>query len=131
MKLRHSKSSSDDLESEAGSSSDISTPSTGSSSNWKCASCGAENEDFRKFCDGCGDKRPGANVTTKGIAMDDIFGAGTSESTPSDDSGRKPGKAAKAKKPKKSKKKEDDEDTVEPERLESSTPQPEPFPADT
>src|SRR5215471_8544224 len=105
MKLRHSKSSSDDLESEAGSSSDISTPSTGSSSNWKCASCGAENEDFRKFCDGCGDKRPGANVTTKGIAMDDIFGAGSSpssESSPSDDTGRK-AKPAKAKKPKKSK----------------------------
>src|SRR5690348_6159817 len=107
MKLRHSKSSSDDLEPETGGSSDTAAPSSGSSSNWKCPSCGADNEDFRKFCDGCGDKRPGANVTTKGIAMDDIFGSGSSESSTSDDTGRKSGKPAKAKKPKKSKKKDD------------------------
>lgn len=125
MKLRH-KPSSDDLEPEAGSSSESSSQTAPSGSNWKCPSCGAENEDFRKFCDGCGDKRPGANVPTKGIAMDDIFGSGSPESSTAEDSGRKSGKSAKPKKSKKSKKKDDDEETVEPERLQPSTPSSEP-----
>ena len=97
---------------------------------WKCPSCGAMNEDFRKFCDGCGDKRPGAAVATKGISMDEILGSGSStseESTETEEVKEKKPKAKKAKKEKKSKKKSEDEETAEPERLEPSIPEPEPF----
>ena len=104
--------------------------STESAENtWKCPSCGAMNEDFRKFCDGCGDKRPGAAVVTKGISMDEILGSGSSsseESTETEEVKEKP-KAKKAKKEKKSKKKAADEEIDEPERLEPSIAQTEPF----
>ena len=42
--------------------------------NWKCTSCGAENENFRQFCDGCGDPRPGVSLPSSGgISMDDLM----------------------------------------------------------
>src|SRR6266487_1770456 len=121
MKLRHSKHSSDDeIEPTTESLAEPKTESTGT--NWKCPSCGAENENFRKFCDGCGDKRPGANVTTKGIAIEDLLGSGSSDnsSTFEDDSSKK----AKGKKGKKS---DEDDETLGPERLEPANPEPEPF----
>ncbi|TMI35562.1 FHA domain-containing protein [Candidatus Bathyarchaeota archaeon] len=124
MKLRHSKRSSDDeIEPTTESLAEPKIESTGT--NWKCASCGAENEDFRKFCDGCGDKRPGANVTAKGIAIEDLLGSGSSDdsSTFEDNSGKK----AKGKKSKKGKKSDEDDETLEPERLEPANPEPEPF----
>ncbi len=125
MKLRHSKHSSadDEIEPTTENLAEPKTESTGN--NWKCPSCGAENEDFRKFCDGCGDKRPGANVTTKGIAIEDLLGSGSSDnsSTFEDDSSKK----AKAKKGKKGKKSDEDDETLEPERLEPANPEPEPF----
>src|SRR4029077_3508356 len=100
---------------------------------WKCPSCGAMNEDFRKFCDGCGDKRPGAAVTAaKGISMDEILGSSspTSEEQQLEIEEEKPkGKPKKAKKEKKSKKKVEDEEIEEPERLQPSIPEPEPFTA--
>ena len=123
MKLRHPKPSTDDVEPEVASAS--STPSTpsGSTSNWKCPSCGAENEEFRKFCDGCGDKRPGATVASKGISMEDILGADSSSDKPStfetdDDTFAK---AKKDKKSKKSSKDDDEEQSFEPAKLEPST----------
>ncbi len=95
--------------------------STETENNWKCPSCGAMNEDFRKFCDGCGDKRPGAAVTTKGIAMDEILGSSSessSEESTEFEEAKPKSKPKKAKKEKKSKKKaEEDEETAEPERL--------------
>ena len=128
MKLRHSKSSTDDVDSatesmNAATSSDSAT----GGSNWKCPSCGAENEDFRKFCDGCGDKRPGATVASKGISMDEILGSGgsTEESSTNFEDADKPAtpkKGKKEKKGKKSKKEVEDEDISEPPRLEPSTP---------
>jgi rubredoxin len=123
MKLRHSKHSSDEIEPTTESPTEPTTESTGA--NWKCPSCGAENEDFRKFCDGCGDKRPGANVAAKGIAIEDLLGTGSSDdsSTFADDSSKK----AKDKKAKKSKKSDEDDETLAPERLEPATPEPEPF----
>ncbi len=93
------------------------------------------NEDFRKFCDGCGDKRPGAAVTTKGIAMDEILGSSSeslSEESTEFEEAKPKSKPKKAKKEKKSKKKaEEDEETAEPERLEPSVSQPEAFQAST
>ena len=134
MKLRHSKKSSDDLDESDMAPAAPTTGGTSSDNNWKCPSCGAMNEDFRKFCDGCGDKRPGANVQTKGIAIDELLGSSSSDtsadtSSPSsqsldDDSSSK---KSKGKKGKKNKKSDEDDDTLEPERLESSTPEPEPF----
>jgi hypothetical protein len=41
--------------------------------NWKCTSCGAENENFRQFCDGCGDPRPGTKLPSGGISMDELL----------------------------------------------------------
>src|ERR671924_1359773 len=124
MKLRHSKPSSDDEVDPA-----IESPSTSTSGgtgvNWKCPSCGAENEDFRKFCDGCGDKRPGATVATKGIAIEDLLGTGSSDdsSTSDDDTSKK----SKGKKGKKNKKSDEDDDTLEPERLGPASSEPAPF----
>lgn len=123
MKLRHSKHSTDDVEADVASASSATSASSGSTNNWKCPSCGAENEDFRKFCDGCGDKRPGANVASKGISMEDLLGPESSTDTPStlepeDDT------SAKAKKDKKSKKSSQDSDedqSFEPAKLEPSS----------
>ena len=106
--------------------------STDTENMWKCPSCGAMNEDFRKFCDGCGDKRPGAAVTAaKGISMDEILGSSssTSEEKPEIEEEKPKGKPKKAKKEKKSKKKAEDEEMEEPERLQPSIPAPEPFTA--
>src|SRR5438876_10625599 len=78
MKLRHSKRSSDDeIEPTTETLLEPKIESTGT--NCKCASCGAENEDFRKFCDVCRDKRPGANVTVKAMAIEDLLGWGSSD----------------------------------------------------
>ena len=122
MKLRHSKPSNDDVEPEVATASSATATSSGSTNNWKCPSCGAENEDFRKFCDGCGDKRPGATVASKGISMEDILGADSSPDTSStletdDDT------SPKAKKDKKSKKssQDDEEQSFEPAKLEPSS----------
>src|SRR6266851_878528 len=78
MKLRHSKPASDEDELETGTSTEASTPQTDATGNWKCPSCGAENEDYRTFCDGCGDKRPGAKVASKGIDMASLLGSSES-----------------------------------------------------
>src|SRR2546426_8938670 len=51
MKLRHSKPATDEDEIETGTSTETSTPQTAATGNWKCPSCGAENEDYRTFCD--------------------------------------------------------------------------------
>ncbi len=125
MKLRHSKQSDDEIEPATGSPSASASTSAGTGTNWKCPSCGAENEDFRKFCDGCGDKRPGATVATKGIAIEDLLGTGSSDdsSTFEDNSSKK----AKGKKGKKGKKSDDDDETLEPERLEPSSSEPASF----
>jgi hypothetical protein len=130
MKLRHSKSSSEDIEPSIESST---MSSTDTENTWKCPSCGAMNEDFRKFCDGCGDKRPGAAVTAaKGISMDEILGSSSpTEEQPEPEEEKPKGKPKKAKKEKKSKKKVEDEEMEEPERLQPSIPEPEPFTAPT
>src|SRR5438046_10337135 len=87
MKLRHSKRSSDDeIEPTTESLAEPKIESTGT--NWKCASCGAENEDFRKFCDGCGDKTPGANVTATGIPSAELHSYGSRDSTSTCDDNR-------------------------------------------
>src|SRR5438477_11858667 len=78
MKLRHSKPATDGDEIETGTGTDTSTPQTAATGNWKCSSCGAENEDYRTFCDGCGDKRPGAKVASKGIDMASLLGSSES-----------------------------------------------------
>ncbi|HYY92548.1 MAG TPA: FHA domain-containing protein [Candidatus Dormibacteraeota bacterium] len=125
MKIRHSKHSSDDEVDPAIESQSSTSTSGGTSTNWKCPSCGAENEDFRKFCDGCGDKRPGATVATKGIAIEDLLGTGSSDdsSTSDDDTSKK----SKGKKGKKNKKSDEDDDTLEPERLGPASSEPAPF----
>ena len=43
--------------------------------NWKCPSCGAENENFRHFCDDCRKPRPGAKIKEKGIVITSILGS--------------------------------------------------------
>src|SRR6266487_4036484 len=109
MKLRHSKQSDDEIEPATGSPSASASTSAGIGINWKCSSCGAENEDFRKFCDGCGDKRPGATVATKGIAIEDLLGTGFFDDFLifEDNSSKK----VKGKKGKKGKKSNDDDKT--------------------
>jgi hypothetical protein len=126
MKLRHSKHSSDEIESSAEAPTGPTASTSGNANEWKCPSCGAMNEEFRKFCDGCGDKRPGANVATKGIAIEELLGTGSSNDDSSsfeDDTGKK----AKGKKGKKDKKSDEDDETLKPERLEPASPEPEPF----
>src|SRR5438552_5362288 len=91
MKLRHSKPATDGDEIETGTGTDTSTPQTAATGNWKCPSCGAENEDYRTFCDGCGDKRPGAKVASKGIDMASLLGSSES----SDDTSAKDGTSPK------------------------------------
>ncbi len=137
MKLRHSKPATDEDEIETGTSADVSTPQTTATGNWKCPSCGAENEDYRTFCDGCGDKRPGAKVASKGIDMASLLGSSessddtspkdaSSEDEPSsswEDSPKKE-KGKKSKKNKKSKNEDDEEaeplkaEPLEPEKIE-------------
>jgi len=123
MKLRHSKPSTEDIEPETGTVSSSPSTTSSSTSNWKCPSCGAENEDFRKFCDGCGDKRPGANVASKGISMEDLLGPDSSTTEPTsasedEDTGIK---GKKDKKSKKSQKDDDEEQTFQPSKLGPST----------
>jgi hypothetical protein len=136
MKLRHSKPATDEDEIETGTSTKVSTPETAPTGNWKCPSCGAENEDYRTFCDGCGDKRPGAKVASKGIDMASLLGSSESsednstnenKSSSWEDSPKDSPKKEKNKKSKKSKKGkgEDDEEaeplkaeTLEPEKIE-------------
>jgi hypothetical protein len=143
MKLRHSKPASDEDEIETGSSAEVSTPQAASTGNWKCPSCGAENEDYRTFCDGCGDKRPGAKVASKGIDMASLLGtSGSSDDTSTnedkssswEDSPKDSPKKEKGKKDKKAKKgkkgkDEDDEEAeplkaepIEPEKIEAAQP---------
>lgn len=122
MKLRHSKPASDEDELETGTSTEVSTPQAASTGNWKCPSCGAENEDYRTFCDGCGDKRPGAKVASKGIDMASLLGSSESAddtSTKDDTSSSwedspKKDKGKKGKKDKKSKKSKDEDEEAEP-----------------
>jgi FHA domain-containing protein len=121
MKLRHSKPATDEDEIETGTSTETSTPQTPSTGNWKCPSCGAENEDYRTFCDGCGDKRPGAKVSSKGIDMASILGSSEpSDNTSSSWEDSSP-KKEKGKKSKKSKKDKDDEEA---EPLKAEPPEP-------
>jgi hypothetical protein len=145
MKLRHSKTATDEdeIETGTGTGTEVSTPQDSSTGNWKCPSCGAENEDYRTFCDGCGDKRPGAKVASKGIDMASLLGSSESsddtstnedkssswEDSPKDSSKKEKGK--KDKKAKKSKKgrNEDDEEAeplkaepIEPEKIEQPEP---------
>jgi FHA domain len=120
MKLRHSKPASDEAEIETAPSTETETPQTSTAGNWKCPSCGAENEDYRTFCDGCGDKRPGAKVSSKGIDMASLLGSsGSTDDTSS--SWEDTPKKEKGKKSKKSKKDKDDEE-VEP--LKAEPPEP-------
>jgi hypothetical protein len=125
MKLRHSKPASDEDELETGNSTEVSTPQTAATGNWKCPSCGAENEDYRTFCDGCGDKRPGAKVASKGIDMASLLGSSESSNDTSstrddtssswEDSPKDSPKKEKNKKSKKSKKgKNEDDEEAEP-----------------
>ena len=133
MKLRHSKPVSDEDEIDTGTSTEASTPQTASTGNWKCPSCGAENEDYRTFCDGCGDKRPGARVASKGIDMASLLGssessddASTKDDTSSswEDSPKESPKKEKNKKSKKSKKgKREDDEEAEPLKSESIEPE--------
>ena len=141
MKLRHSKPASDEDELETGTSTEASTPQTAATGNWKCPSCGAENEDYRTFCDGCGDKRPGAKVASKGIDMASLLGPSSESSADTsakdetssswEDSPKDSPKKEKNKKSKKSKKgkNEDDEEAeplkaepIEPEKIEPPEP---------
>src|SRR6266705_4237343 len=137
MKLRHSKPATDEDEIETGTGTEVSTPQTTSTGNWRCPSCNAENEDYRTFCDGCGDKRPGAKVASKGIDMASLLGSSessddtspkdaSSEDEPSsswEDSPKKE-KGKKSKKNKKSKNEDDEEaeplkaEPLEPEKIE-------------
>src|SRR5690349_19145335 len=127
MKLRHSKPAADEDEIETGTSTEASTPQTASTGNWKCPSCGAENEDYRTFCDGCGDKRPGAKVASKGIDMASLLGSSES----SDDTSKNEDKSSSCEdspkdSPKKEKsKKGKDEADEEAEQLKAEPIQPE------
>src|SRR2546429_4590067 len=135
MKLRHSKPASDEDELETGTSTEVSTPQTAATGNWKCPSCGAENEDYRTFCDGCGDKRPGAKVASKGIDMASLLGSSeSSDDTPSKDSTSSKDdtssswedspKKEKSKKGKKNKKaKDEDDEEAEPLKAEPLQPE--------
>ena len=136
MKLRHSKPATDEDEIETGTSTETSKPQTAATGNWKCPSCGAENEDYRTFCDGCGDKRTGAKVASKGIDMASLLGSSESsdDTTAKDDTSPKDDtssswedspKKEKGKKNKKNKKAKDEEEAeplkaepIEPEKIE-------------
>jgi len=133
MRVSSSKPSTDETE--------IETNVETESQNWKCPSCGAENENFRQFCDGCGDPRPGAKITGEGINIESILGseepsegsATLKEDTGKSAKGKKSKKAPKEKKPKKAKKgkkvEENEDEILEPERVESAPVEPEKFEA--
>ncbi len=133
MKLRHSKPATDEDEMVTGTSTEVSTPQSAATGNWKCPSCGAENEDYRTFCDGCGDKRPGAKVASKGIDMASLLGSSESSDDTStnenkssswEDSPKDSPKKEKNKKSKKSKKgKDQDDEEVEPLKAEPIEPE--------
>ena len=135
MKLRHSKPATDEDEIETGTGTETSKPQTDATGNWKCPSCGAENEDYRTFCDGCGDKRPGAKVASKGIDMASLLGSSeSSDDTPSKDSTSSKDdtssswedspKKEKSKKGKKNKKaKDEDDEEAEPLKAEPLQPE--------
>jgi len=135
MKLRHSKPATDEDEIETGTGTETSKPQTAATGNWKCPSCGAENEDYRTFCDGCGDKRPGAKVASKGIDMASLLGSSESsddtsakDSTSSKDdtssSWEDSPKKEKSKKGKKNKKaKDEDDEEAEPLKAEHLEPE--------
>ena len=135
MKLRHSKPATDEDEIETGTSTEASTPQSAATGNWKCPSCGAENEDYRTFCDGCGDKRPGAKVASKGIDMASLLGSSESsdDTTAKDDTSPKDDtssswedspKKEKSKKGKKNKKaKDEDDEEAEPLKAEPLEPE--------
>ncbi len=129
MKLRHSKPATDEDEIETGTSTKVSTPETAPTGNWKCPSCGAENEDYRTFCDGCGDKRPGAKVASKGIDMASILGSSesstdTSSKDETSSSWEDTPKKEKSKKSKKNKKaKDEDDEEAEPLKAEPLEPE--------
>jgi hypothetical protein len=138
MKLRHSKPATDEDEIETGTSSEVSTPQSAATGNWKCPSCGAENEDYRTFCDGCGDKRPGAKVASKGIDMASILGSTESsvdtsskdetssswEDSPKKEESKEGKEGKKSKKSKKNKKsKEEDDEEAEPLKAEPLEPE--------
>ena len=135
MKLRHSKPATDDdeIETGTGTSAEVSTPQASSTGNWKCPSCGAENEDYRTFCDGCGDKRPGAKVASKGIDMASLLGSSESSDDTStnedkssswEDSPKDSPKKEKQKKSKKNKKgKDEDDEEAEPLKAEPIEPE--------
>ena len=135
MKLRHSKPATDEDEIETGTGTETSTPQTDATGNWKCPSCGAENEDYRTFCDGCGDKRPGAKVASKGIDMASLLGSSESsdDTTAKDDTSSKDDKSSswedspkkeKSKKGKKNKKaKDEDDEEAEPLKAEPLQPE--------
>src|SRR5438445_10017883 len=132
MKLRHSKPATDEDEIETGTGTETSTPQTAATGNWKCPSCGAENEDYRTFCDGCGDKRPGAKVASKGIDMASLLGSSESsddttakdDASPKDDTSSSWEDSPKKEKGKKKSKKGRNEDEplkaepLEPEKIE-------------
>ena len=135
MKLRHSKPATDEDEIETGTSTEAPTSQTAATGNWKCPSCGAENEDYRTFCDGCGDKRPGAKVASKGIDMASLLGSSESsdDTTAKDDTSPKDDtssswedspKKEKGKKGKKNKKaKDEDDEEAEPLKAEPLEPE--------
>ena len=135
MKLRHSKPATDEDEIETGTSTEASTPQSAATGNWKCPSCGAENEDYRTFCDGCGDKRPGAKVASKGIDMASLLGSSESsdDTTAKDDTSSNDDKSSswedspkkeKSKKGKKNKKaKDEDDEEAEPLKAEPLQPE--------
>src|SRR2546427_8747459 len=121
MKLLQNKPAPDEDEIETGTGTEVSTPQTTSAGNWRSPSCNAENEDYRTFCDGCGDKRPGAKVASKGIDMASLLGSSESsdDTTAKDDTSPKDDtssswedspKKEKGKKSKKSKKSKDEDD---------------------
>ena len=117
---------------------DVETPTE--NAEWKCPSCGAMNEDFRKICDGCGDPRPAVRGRSKKIGKESLAGPDEPSEEPSVKKEKKATKSRKAKKTgtgKKSKvKKPKDEEaqTLEPERLEQEKVEPvspEPFSFET
>jgi rubredoxin len=124
MKLRHSKPSTDEAEIDTQTSTEAETPQAQATGNWKCPSCGAENEDYRTFCDGCGDKRPGAKVSSKGIDMASLLGSSESSDDTSS-SWEDSSKREKSKKGKKSKKGEDEgAEPLEAQPIEPETAEP-------
>ncbi len=129
MSFTDSKPSSDDFEAPTG------------NAEWKCPSCGAMNEDFRKLCDGCGDPRPAVRGRSKKIEKESLAGPDEPSEEPSVRPAKKAPKSVKPKKTgtrrkSKVKKPKDDEvqtpepEKLEPEKLELEKPEPvssEPF----